>query len=290
MAGDFFKKTFFSLLCASLLSTPFLVLSEESTQQSAPSESGDVQSDTPTPSEPTAPSDSSSTEESSTATAEQQTQTGEVQGYFIDNTKPKNERVVEGAVSTDQSYKISHKETPTENTEAPAAESATVTEQTHTTDSTPVTQQETAPEPEPQPLAEPKEVPKPVEQAQEVPPPLRIFTKKIFVNKDAVHTCTAEVFTVDMSKQSSAQNTLNLTKEADIAYEVEVGSLPTGIDVRFTDTNDYSKQIGLEDTAVDFTITKKANAATGSFTIPIIYTQKGVFDSSVICQVNVVNR
>lgn len=215
------------------------------------------------------------------------------QGYFIDNRKPENERIVEGAVSTDQSYKISHKEsqesseTSTENTETVSDTTSTEPQQ-KIIDDVQTSQSEMVAKPEYS--IKPREAPVSVDTSREVPPPMRIFTKKIFVNQDAVHTCTTKVFTVDMKGRTSTQNTLILTKEADIAYEIEVGSLPTGIDVRFNDTNSYNRHIGLEDNMIDFTVTKKANAAIGSFTIPIIYTQKGVFDSSVICQINIVNR
>ncbi|MEY2640995.1 MAG: hypothetical protein RL150_388 [Candidatus Parcubacteria bacterium] len=275
MRGIIFKKSAFSLLCVALVSAPFLVFSQE------------VVSDAPS-----APS----------------------QGYFIDNTKPENERVVESATFDNESSSIvrstnsetqeatTETDTPTED---PAAAEQPSGEAENAADAAAPEPQEEAPtaqaaeeapaaetttEPAPEPVAE-KPTPAPVAQPQEeVEPPMRTFTKKIFVNKDAVHTCTAEVFSVDMSGRTTAQNTLQLTKEADIAYELEVGSLPTGIDVRFTDGNSYYKNIGLEDESADFTISLESNAAKGSFTIPIIYTQKGVFDSSVVCQVNVVNQ
>lgn len=260
MRGIIFNKFVFSLLCTTLLSVPFFVFSQEEP-----------------PAVPRA----------------------QPQGYFIDNTKPENERITETATFDDQSNTVTRPETGTNETELTTDQTQTNPEEEQLDIGEPEVEVSTQPEitedvvQTVEPEAPQQEEPAPREQqtaVKEVAPPMRTFTKKIFVNKDAVHTCTAEVFSVDMSGRSTAQNTLLLTKEADIAYELEVGSLPAGIDVRFTNNNSYYKNIGLEDDAVDFTISIKHDAATGSFTIPLIYTQKGVFDSSVVCQVNVVHQ
>jgi hypothetical protein len=135
-------------------------------------------------------------------------------------------------------------------------------------------------------VVEDKEIPVKKEEEYEA---TRTYNKKIFVNKDAKHTCEAEFFKVDLSDRDSATNTILLTKEADVQYEIEVGSLPEGYDMKFSNNSKYEKIIGLGDDSTDITIQKKSKASKGNFTIPIIYTQKGVFDSSVICQMNIVN-
>ncbi len=304
MWGPVFKKYFFSFICVMLISAPFLVFSQESTGEEPTATEGiNVVVDTGTV-QVDAPSEATASEQTESASSDASESGPQVQGYFIDNSKPENERVVESAVSTNQSYTTTHSTQTDASTEQPSESSESVTpEETvvNSTDETPAPSETTELITEGPQLTETEPVVEeeptttevvPLEKPQEVklPEPTRTFTKKIFVNKDAVHTCTAEVFTVDLSDRSEAQNTLLLTKEADISYEVEIGSLPAGIDVRFTENNEYFKQIGSTEETADFIVKKEDDAVVGSFSIPFIYTQKGVFDSSVICQINVVNR
>lgn len=182
---------------------------------------------------------------------------------------------------------ITQEETPSE----PETISETIQE------SEPEILDESASEPTSEPLVdEPETENKPVPVLEEEPikeTPLseltRVYTKEIFINKDARHKCNVEFFKVDMSERNSALNTIIITREADISYEIEIGSLPIGIDIKFTENDSYYKNLGSTDESIDISIKKNSNAKNGSFSVPIIYTQKGVFDSSVICQLNVIN-
>ncbi len=284
MRGFFFKKLFLFFLCVTFISTPFLVFSQEvSAPNEAPTETSDSESSPENLTENT----ESTPEETPQDTSSNSENSAVDQSYFIDNTKPEGERVVE-SVSNDlinPSYVEQHKETEPTVPETPEVLGETTT---------PETQEELqAPAPEPTPEPEPTPIPVPVEEKVEEETPLseltRVYDKKIFVNKDAKHECKAEFFRIDMSERSSALNTIQFTKEADISYEMEIGSLPIGVDIRFSDSNSYHKNLGSEDESIDISITKEFDAPKGDFSVPIIYTQKGVFDSSVICQLNIVN-
>jgi hypothetical protein len=117
----------------------------------------------------------------------------------------------------------------------------------------------------------------------------RVYKKNIYIDKEANYECKAEFFKVDISNKNKAIKTLLLTRGADISYEIEIGSLPAGIDVKFSENDDYHKKLGLSETSIDVVITKNNSAQKGNFSIPIIYTQKGIADASVICQMNIVN-
>lgn len=280
MRGFFFKKLFLFFICVTFISTPFLVFSQE---VSAPNE---VPAETNTPTENTSENTDPVSEEPTQDTSSNSENSAGDQSYFIDNTKPEDERVVE-SVSNDlinPSYVEKHKETEPAVPETPEVLGETTT---------PEPQEELkAPAPEPTPEPKPAPIPVPVEEKVEEETPLseltRVYDKELFVNKDAKHECHAEFFRVDMSEKSSTLNTIIFTKEANISYEMEIGSLPIGVDIRFSESNSYHKNLGSEDETIDISISKESDAPKGNFTVPIIYTQKGVFDSSVICQLNIV--
>ncbi len=118
---------------------------------------------------------------------------------------------------------------------------------------------------------------------------VRRFEKPIFLDKEALHSCEADNFRLDVSDKQRISGKILLNKNSDIAYEVEVGSLPDGIDIRFSDNREYLYQPGSSENVLEFDIVRQDGAQKGDFTIPFIYTQKGLGDSSVICQFNIVN-
>lgn len=118
---------------------------------------------------------------------------------------------------------------------------------------------------------------------------VRRFEKPIFFDKEALHSCEAGQFRIDVSGDRSTRGEIFLNKNLDIGYEVEVGSLPDGIDLRFSDNNKYAYQPGSSEDALEFDIFVQDGAQKGNFTVPFIYTQKGLGDSSVVCQLNIIN-
>ena len=144
----------------------------------------------------------------------------------------------------------------------------------------------------------------------------RNFEKEIIVQADADHSCRAENFHIDISGTRQAQARIILSEDniqADLddssiitaviedlmvsgqqsssdIYQVEIGSLPLGIDVRFIANNRYIYQPEQHETVLDLDIKAQKNAPKGDFTVPIIYTHKGETESSVICQINIQNQ
>jgi hypothetical protein len=118
---------------------------------------------------------------------------------------------------------------------------------------------------------------------------VRRFEKSIFLDKEALHSCEAEQFRMDVSGERSLRGEIFLNKNLDIGYELEVGSLPDGIDIRFSQNNKYLYQPGSSEDALEFDIFVQDGAQKGNFTVPFIYTQKGLGDSSVVCQLNIIN-
>ena len=135
-------------------------------------------------------------------------------------------------------------------------------------------------------IATPMDVPVP-------PPPqlsIREFKKRVVIDKHAFHSCEAEVFRVDVSGKASARARIVLQRDTDASYEVEIGGLPQGIDMRFSKNNGYQYAQGANEKYIDLEINNQTGSQEGDFTVPIMYTQKGDTDSSVICQINIVNQ
>ncbi len=119
---------------------------------------------------------------------------------------------------------------------------------------------------------------------------VRHFEKTVDIDKHAGHSCRAEQFRIDVSNQEFVETRLIITNsKAFVSGELEIGSLPDGIDIRFSESGDYVYHVAPNDTEVGISMVTQVGAQKGDFTIPIFYTQRGDLDSSVVCQINIVN-
>ena len=121
----------------------------------------------------------------------------------------------------------------------------------------------------------------------------RKFSKNIFINENSTHSCKAETFVIDVSEKNSAKANILFERDLEMptaSYEAEIGSLPNGVNITFSKNNDYYHNIGTSESVLELSIVNEKNSQKGNFNIPIIYTQRGILDSSVICQINVINQ
>ncbi len=119
---------------------------------------------------------------------------------------------------------------------------------------------------------------------------VREFKKHIVSDNQAFHSCEAEVFRIDVSNKILAKARIMLQRDSDAPYDVEVGGLPLGIDITFSKNGLYQYVQGPDDRFLELVITNQSGSPKGNFSVPIIYTQKSARDSSVICQINIVNQ
>ncbi len=117
----------------------------------------------------------------------------------------------------------------------------------------------------------------------------RSFTKDLYIDKEAKHYCEAEQFRIDVSGTEFTYARIMFVKDADISYDAEIGGLPDGIDVRFESNDDYLHHLGSSEDSLQLVIENQSGSYLGDFSVPIIYTAKGVADSPVICQITIVN-
>ncbi len=120
---------------------------------------------------------------------------------------------------------------------------------------------------------------------------VRRYEKDVILDESATHTCRADIFRADLQAESSsrARVTLFQNKKKLLPSYLEIGALPAGIDVVFKGNNDYTYTPGTRETLIEFEITRQIGAREGDFTIPIIYTLMGDTQSSVVCQINIIN-
>jgi len=124
------------------------------------------------------------------------------------------------------------------------------------------------------------------------PPPVlskRVLKKRVVIDSRALHSCEAETFRIDITSKSSARARIAFQRDSDAPYEIEIGGLPQGIDIRFSKNSTYRYSQGASDRSFELVITNQQGSQKGNFSVPIIYTQKGGKDSSVVCQINIIN-
>lgn len=114
--------------------------------------------------------------------------------------------------------------------------------------------------------------------------------ENVVVDPAAKHSCKVDVFRTDISDTSTSTLSVKFYGISTLAaYDAEIGSLPNGIDVRFAKNNDYIYDFRGKETTLELLVNNQDGSLTGDFTIPIIYTHKAKKESSVICQLNIVN-
>jgi hypothetical protein len=141
--------------------------------------------------------------------------------------------------------------------------------------------------------AEEQVSPQPAEEplAQVMPqPPLkeRKLNKEIKLAKNARHSCAAKTFSINMSGQSQSIIELELGGAEPQNAALEIGSLPSGIDITFLNNAGYEWRPAKNENAAVLQIANQEGSQKGNFSIPILYTD-GDSQETTICQINVIN-
>lgn len=136
----------------------------------------------------------------------------------------------------------------------------------------------------------PEEAAPPQEPAPLPIPPLkeRTLRRDFRITHQAAHRCNAEIFKIDISGRASAQAKILLGGKKVQSGELEIGSLPLGIDILFLKNRDYLNGVSQNDGAFDLEIVNQEGSQKGSFSIPIFYTD-AENNQITVCQINIVN-
>jgi hypothetical protein len=123
--------------------------------------------------------------------------------------------------------------------------------------------------------------------AQPEPLKERRIEKIVNLDKNATHKCNIEPFRIDISNRQMASVHILLEKgKIQGSEEIEIGSLPIGIDLTFSKNKDYLYRPQIDEESLEIEITNQPGSQKGNFSIPIIYTSG---NSTTICQINIIN-
>lgn len=119
-------------------------------------------------------------------------------------------------------------------------------------------------------------------------PPLKFrqLQKMVQLDKNARHSCEARSFAIDLSGRSQVILELELKGERGDAENIEIGSLPLGIDITFLNNASYSYQPQKNDNTAVVQIINRPDSQKGNFSVPVIYASG---NSTTICQINIIN-
>lgn len=112
----------------------------------------------------------------------------------------------------------------------------------------------------------------------------------ITLDAQASHWCAVNPFTVAVSGVSEADTQITLHRDSSALYTLELFEKGTGITVVFAKNNSTIIHPGINEEVLGVHITTTTDSQKGSFNIPVVYTQKGYKDVSVVCQLNIINQ
>jgi hypothetical protein len=130
-------------------------------------------------------------------------------------------------------------------------------------------------------ITTPPEIPPPAFQELLEPLKTRKIERKIDIKNIDNLSYSLDQFSVNIKEGET--KFINLKLIGDGIKNLEIGSLPNGIDVVFAENNDY--QISTNKDIVQIKIYRQKGSERGNFSIPIIFNSKR---STIICQINII--
>jgi hypothetical protein len=112
---------------------------------------------------------------------------------------------------------------------------------------------------------------------------IRKFEKIINVKNLDDLSCSADQFSVNIKEGET--KFVNFKLKGEGIKNLEIGSLPAGIDIVFAQNNDY--EIYTNDEIVKLKIYRQKGSEKGNFSLPIIFNSK---NSTIICQINIITN
>jgi hypothetical protein len=112
---------------------------------------------------------------------------------------------------------------------------------------------------------------------------IRKFEKIINIKNLDNLSCSTDQFSINIKEGETKFVNFKLRGEG--IKNLEIGSLPAGIDIVFVENNDY--QISTNNDIVQLKIYRQRGSEKGNFSLPIIFSSK---NSTIICQINVITN
>lgn len=119
---------------------------------------------------------------------------------------------------------------------------------------------------------------------------VRTVSSPVYIDSAATHGCSFNTPQVNISGVASTSAVLRLNSTDVHPREVIIGSLPVGVDVRFSSQGSYTYTPSIGESEIPLSILNETDSQKGDFMIPIIFTLRSVGgSSSVICQLHLNN-
>jgi hypothetical protein len=112
---------------------------------------------------------------------------------------------------------------------------------------------------------------------------VRKFEKIINIKNIDNLSCSVDPFSINISEEET--KFVNFKLKGEGIKNLEIGSLPAGIDIVFAENNDY--QISTNNDIVQLKIYRQKGSEKGNFSLPIIFNSK---NSTIICQINIITN
>jgi hypothetical protein len=112
---------------------------------------------------------------------------------------------------------------------------------------------------------------------------IRKIEKMINIKNPDNLSCSADQFSINIKEEETKFVNFKLSGQG--TKNLEIGSLPAGIDIVFAENNDY--QISTNKDIVQLKIYRQRASERGNFSIPIIFNSKS---STIICQINIITN
>jgi hypothetical protein len=112
---------------------------------------------------------------------------------------------------------------------------------------------------------------------------IRKYEKMINIKNLDDLSCSLDQFSVNIEEGET--KFVNFKLKGEGIKNLEIGSLPAGIDIVFAENNDY--QISTNNDIVQLKIYRQKGSETGNFSLPIIFSSK---NSTIVCQINIITN
>jgi hypothetical protein len=112
---------------------------------------------------------------------------------------------------------------------------------------------------------------------------VRKIERKIEIKNIDNLSCSGDPFSIKISEDET--KFVNFKLKGEGIKNLEIGSLPSGIDIVFAENNDY--QVSTNNDIVQIKISRQKGSEKGNFSLPIIFNSKS---STIICQINVITN
>jgi hypothetical protein len=123
-------------------------------------------------------------------------------------------------------------------------------------------------------------------------PALRKFERDVEIDPTAKFSCSAEPFTLHLDQTQSEEIAFSVIDPDGGKFDIEVGTLPYGVDAKFSRSNDYRLNNLGDNEKTEIRLRSFLGGQSGSFNLPVVVTKNRFLnigeESVILCGFNIV--